>query len=107
MDSLGATIKRIRKGYGSSIAEVAAETGLSRSYLYDIESGRTNPSLDSLTKIQRALETGIFMVCESPLSTDEFALLQFWGDRDYGSMLRMIATALQEGGKDQNKNEAT
>ena len=99
VDNLGSTIKKARTEYGSSIAEVAAETGLSRSYLYDIESGRTNPSLDSLTKIQRALETGIFMVCESPLSTDEFALLQFWGDGDYGSILRMIAIALHENRK--------
>lgn len=41
-------IRELRKGQGMRLAQVAEKTGLSVSYLSDLERGRTDPSLKTL-----------------------------------------------------------
>jgi len=48
---LGARLRAIRKKQGDTLADVGAQTGLSVSFLSDIERGRTQPSLDTLEKL--------------------------------------------------------
>ena len=50
--TIGEKLKNIRKNNAKcTLLEVAQATGLSVSFLSDIERGRTNPSLDTLTKL--------------------------------------------------------
>ncbi len=51
MEALGARLRQLRKANGWTLADVAARTGLSVSFLSDIERGRTSPSLDTLEKL--------------------------------------------------------
>jgi len=48
---LGARLRAIRKKQRDTLADVGAQTGLSVSFLSDIERGRTQPSLDTLEKL--------------------------------------------------------
>jgi len=48
---LGARLRAIRKQQGYTLADVGGKTGLSVSFLSDIERGRTRPSLDTLEKL--------------------------------------------------------
>lgn len=46
--------ERIKKGFSQE--RLANEAGLSRNAIWKIESGRANPTIDSLEKIAKALE---------------------------------------------------
>jgi transcriptional regulator with XRE-family HTH domain len=48
---LGARLRAIRKQHKYTLADVGDGTGLSVSFLSDIERGRTQPSLDTLEKL--------------------------------------------------------
>lgn len=54
--SIGETIKQYRKRRGLTQRELAETTGLSRSYLGDIESDRYNPSVKTLRAIAETLQ---------------------------------------------------
>ena len=60
---VGAVLRMLRKERGYSLRQLAAATGLSHSFLCDIERGRCKPSLDTLEVLARALEVapGIFL----------------------------------------------
>jgi transcriptional regulator with XRE-family HTH domain len=94
--NLAQDIKAKRIDAKMSVTEVARRAGLSRSYLYDIESGRTNPSLKVLTALQTVLGVQIWSLCEEPLSHDEFVVLQCWREKDYSLLLQMIANQLKD-----------
>ena len=55
--SLGKNIKTARESQHITQANLAAESGLSRSYLADVERDRYNPSVETLMKIANALHT--------------------------------------------------
>ena len=48
---LGARLRMLRKRRRYTLVDVSDETGLSVSFLSDIERGRTRPSLDTLEKL--------------------------------------------------------
>lgn len=52
---IGTRIKELRKEKKMTQAELAAHAEISRSYLADVEAGRYNPSLDTLTRLAQAL----------------------------------------------------
>lgn len=52
---IGAKIKSLRKKKGLKQIELAKMAGISNTYLSDIEKGRTEPSIKTLTKIANAL----------------------------------------------------
>lgn len=53
---IGQTIRRIRNEKKLSQRQLAELSGISNTYLSDIEIGRTNPSLKTLNKLAEALE---------------------------------------------------
>ncbi|HNT73513.1 MAG TPA: helix-turn-helix transcriptional regulator [Anaerolineae bacterium] len=53
---LGARLRVIRKKKAYTLAEVGNQTGLSVSFLSDIERGRTQPSLDTLEKLSNCYQ---------------------------------------------------
>ena len=52
---IGEKIKKIRLSKGIKQVELAKLANISNTYLSDIEKGRTNPSINTLTKIVHAL----------------------------------------------------
>lgn len=54
---LGAELKARRKTAGRTIASVAVDAGLSVPYIANLENGRGNPTLATLTRLAEALGT--------------------------------------------------
>jgi|SRR3712207_3732432 len=59
MDNVGSKIKALRKQKNYTLKDMNSKTGISVSFLSDIENGRSNPSLDRLTDIANALDTSV------------------------------------------------
>lgn len=57
--TFGERLKQIRTTRGISLEELSKKTGLTRSFLSQVERNRTSPSLNSLIKIATALEVRI------------------------------------------------
>ena len=53
----GLKVKQLRQGQGKSFADLAAATGMSVSYLNEIEKGKKYPKADKVTNLARALGT--------------------------------------------------
>jgi transcriptional regulator with XRE-family HTH domain len=59
MNDIGQRIKQLRSQKKLPLKEVAARTGLTSSFLSQLENGMTAPSVDSLRRIAKALEVGV------------------------------------------------
>lgn len=57
--ALGRRIKALRLSRGLTLREVAAETGLSSSYLSLVETGRNEPTIGRLLRLAAYLEVGL------------------------------------------------
>jgi transcriptional regulator with XRE-family HTH domain len=68
MLQIGTSIRTFRLQKGLSQGDIEKKTGLLRCYLSRVENGHTVPSLDTLSKIARALDLPItqFFAEESP-----------------------------------------
>lgn len=53
---IGIKIRKRREDFGMSLRDLAAKTGLTASFISQVERGVTNPSLNSLRKISECLE---------------------------------------------------
>jgi len=56
---LGRNIKRVRKEKGLIQADIAKAVGVSSPYLSNIENGKVNPTLTTLSKLAKALGISI------------------------------------------------
>lgn len=56
---LGANIRKLRKKRGISLQDIAANTGVSKSFISQVENGKTQPSLSTLISIAEYLDTSI------------------------------------------------
>ncbi len=56
MVSIGDNIRKYRKTNNITQKELGEAIGISNTYLSDIETGRTNPSIKTLKKIAKGLE---------------------------------------------------
>jgi transcriptional regulator with XRE-family HTH domain len=54
-DYIGLTVRRLRTDRGFTLQALADESGVSKSYLGDIEKGRKNPTTDVIEAIAMAL----------------------------------------------------
>lgn len=59
MQNLGGVLRRLRKNQGLTLTQLSSETGLSVSFLSDIERNKTRPSLDSLEKLANFYGVGV------------------------------------------------
>jgi len=112
IESIGNKIRMIRKERGFTLETMATKTGLSKGLLSQVERGISQPSLDSLWKITRALESSIIHFFEDidqkhvhvtrvqkrrqlvfPESAGTFSLLSAGGNAKLG----MLEVRLQPG----------
>ena len=56
---LGQNLKRIRKGKGISQGDIVRKLGMPKSFVSNIENGKTNPTLATIAKLAKALNVNI------------------------------------------------
>ena len=83
-------LRELRKTRDLTLKNLAEETGLSVSYLSDIERGRTNPSLKTMEALASALDvtmqmllTGVEFVEETSSEDLPLGLREFINDDDF------------------------
>jgi XRE family transcriptional regulator, regulator of sulfur utilization len=57
--ALGATISRLRKAYNMSLGDLSEQSGVAKSIISQIERNETNPTLATVVKLSRALDTTV------------------------------------------------
>jgi transcriptional regulator with XRE-family HTH domain len=57
--ALGKTIQRLRKAYNMSLGELSEQSGVAKSIISQIERNETNPTLATVYRLSRALDTTI------------------------------------------------
>jgi transcriptional regulator with XRE-family HTH domain len=57
--ALGKTIQRLRKAYNMSLGELSEHSGVAKSIISQIERNETNPTLSTVYRLSRALDTTI------------------------------------------------
>ena len=73
---VGTRIKGLRKEKKITLKELAEKTDISISFLSDIENQRSNPSLERLEEIAKALNTTIaYLMGETPTVDDELLVV--------------------------------
>ena len=68
--ALGKTIQRLRKAYNMSLGELSEQSGVAKSIISQIERNETNPTLSTVYRLSKALDTTIGEV----LKTDEHTI---------------------------------
>ena len=56
---LGQNLKRIRKEKGISQGDIVRKLGMPKSFISNIENGKTNPTLATIAKLAKALNVNI------------------------------------------------
>jgi transcriptional regulator with XRE-family HTH domain len=57
--TLGKTIQRLRKAYNMSLGELSEQSGVAKSIISQIERNETNPTIGTVIRLSRALDTTI------------------------------------------------
>jgi transcriptional regulator with XRE-family HTH domain len=57
--ALGKTIQRLRKAYNMSLGELSEHSGVAKSIISQIERSETNPTIGTVYRLSRALDTTI------------------------------------------------
>lgn len=63
--NLGKTIQRLRKAYNMSLGDLSEQSGVAKSIISQIERNETNPTLSTVYRLSRALDTTIDEVLRS------------------------------------------
>ena len=58
-EKLGQNLKRIRTEKGISQNKIARTLGIDRAFISNIENGKTNPTLDTIARIAKAIGVSI------------------------------------------------
>ena len=77
---LGGRIQEKRNQIGLSLRELASQTGLTASFLSQLERGQSNPSLKSLQTIAVALNTSVFNFLMEETPNSEYLVHSGQGD---------------------------
>lgn len=65
--ALGKTIQRLRKAYNMSLGELSEQSGVAKSIISQIERNETNPTISTVYRLSKALDTTVNEV----LKTDD------------------------------------
>src|SRR5437868_10697317 len=63
--AIGKTIQRLRKAYNMSLGELSEQSGVAKSIISQIERNETNPTIGTVYRLSRALDTTIEEVLKS------------------------------------------
>ena len=63
--ALGQTIQRLRKAYNMSLGELSAQSGVAKSIISQIERNETNPTIGTVWRLSKALDSSIDEVLKS------------------------------------------
>ena len=58
-ERLGQTVERLRRAYNLSLGSLSEQSGVAKSIISQIERNETNPTLSTLLKLSRALNTSV------------------------------------------------
>lgn len=108
--SLGQKIRKLREGRGWSLSDLARETEISRSYLYELEAGRrSNPTRNVLQRLSDALGSDLSDLVDGDVSEGKGipeSLKQFAEKEGLGpAEVRMLAGLEYRGRKPQNEQQ--
>ena len=67
--ALGKTIQRLRKAYNMSLGELSEQSGVAKSIISQIERNETNPTLSTVYRLSKALDTTIDEVLKTQNGT--------------------------------------
>lgn len=59
LTTLGQRVREARQGWGTSLDQVAADAGLSKSQVWNIENDKSDPRLSTIVKLADALKVGV------------------------------------------------
>lgn len=69
---IGEKLKKIRKAKKITLKQLEKITGISNSYISDLENGRrVNPSIEKLEKLAKALDVNVVDFYDKPVLTDK------------------------------------
>jgi len=63
--ALGQTIQRLRKAYNMSLGELSEQSGVAKSIISQIERNETNPTIGTVWRLSKALDSSIDEVLKS------------------------------------------
>lgn len=64
--ALGKMIRQLREGKGLTLSALSTEVGISRTYLWQLEKGKRNPSLKIIKKIATSLDVPVSTLINEP-----------------------------------------
>src|SRR5437868_13441918 len=67
--AIGKTIQRLRKAYNMSLGELSEQSGVAKSIISQIERNETNPTLSTVYRLSKALDTSIDEVLKADSGT--------------------------------------
>lgn len=98
INSIGDRIKTLRKEHSLTLKDLSEKANISVSFLSDIENGRSNPSLERLNDIAKALDTTTsYLLGENQLINEKKETqLTKKDEKDIEKRLNQIKTELME-----------
>lgn len=98
INSIGDRIKALRKELSLTLKDLSEKANISISFLSDIENGRSNPSLERLNDIAKALDTTTsYLLGENQLVNEKNETqLNKRDEKDIEKRLNQIKTELME-----------
>lgn len=67
-EHLGKTIQRLRKAYNMSLGDLSEQSGVAKSIISQIERNETNPTIGTVWRLTRALDTTVDEVLKSDVA---------------------------------------
>ncbi len=84
----GARLEKLRRTRGLTRREVSQRTGISRPYLWQVEDGRTRPSLDYAIRLARSLNVTVDYFGEDQKKAEKILKKSTLGPKCLGRILR-------------------
>lgn len=79
--ALAAKLRQLRTARRKSLQDLASEVEASKAHIWDLETGRaTNPSIELLTKLSRALDVSVAELIGETNTSDEPELVAMFRD---------------------------
>lgn len=95
--SIGDKLKKLRKENNLTLKELHNKTGISISFISDIENKRRNPSIDNLKVLAQALNTSVSDLLDENSKTNETTTLNEKDKKSINKDLKILMDEFREG----------